>query len=195
MNFFSIDDVPTYCDISKNGVVVVFDTETTGFHNHDDVVQLAVVVSKEGKERIAKAVYLKNQIPIDGTPASEVNGITDALLAEQGLDPKEVLQDFLVLLGEAIAEYGKVLVVGHNLAFDYRMMSNMFSRYGLSGFPKGTIWCCTKEFVKALSLPPDFLSNNKLATCISTMSIKGENSHDALDDAKATMELFRFLTN
>lgn len=72
--------VPTYFEFAKHGTVVVFDTETTGFEDTDDVVQLACVVIKDSKETISQAVYLKNQVPIDGTEAQTVNGLTDEFL-------------------------------------------------------------------------------------------------------------------
>lgn len=195
MTDFRIDLVPLYCEFAQRGTVVAFDTETTGFHNHDDVVQLAVVVMKDGKEQFAKAVYLKNQVPVDGTEAQSVNGITDALLAEKGLDPKLVLEDFLALLNCTIEEEGRVLLVAHNLSFDFRMMNNMLHRYGCDTFPNGVIGCCTKEFAKALQLPKTILPGNHLRHCIDKFGIKGSNSHDALDDAKACMELFKFLVS
>ena len=194
MKTFELERLPEYRDLAKNGSVVVFDTETTGLSNDDEVVQLAVVKFHKGEEQFAKAVYLRNSVPVDGTAAA-VNGLTDAILREKGLDPKEVLEDFLVMLGETVLAEGKVLLVAHNLSFDMRMMNNMFRRYGLSGFPKKAIGCCTKEFVKALALPPEVLPSNHLRTCIEHLEIKGVNSHDALDDAKACAELFKFLVD
>ena len=191
---FLLGAIPTYGDFSKKGTVVVFDTETTGFKNEDDVVQLAVVVLKGGQELFGKAVYLKNQVPIDGTEAQAVNGITDEVLAREGLDPKEVLEDFLALLDDTIEKEGKVLLVAHNLSFDWRMMANMFRRYGCRDFPLGIIPCCTKEFVKSLCLPKEILPDTHLRTCISAFNLNAQNSHDALDDARACLELFKFLT-
>ena len=81
--------------MAKTGAVVVFDTETTGFEDYDDVVQIAAIVMVDGNEVYSEAVYLRNQVPIDGTEAQKVNGITDALLAEKGIDAKEALQAFL----------------------------------------------------------------------------------------------------
>lgn len=196
MEMFSIANVPLYCDFAQRGTVIVFDTETTGLHNHDDIVQLAVAVMHDGKDQFAKAFYLKNQVPLDGTEAQKVNGLTDEFLAKNGLEPKRVLADFLTLIGTTILHEGRVLLVAHNLAFDARMMSTMFSRYGFGGFPtRNCFGCCTKEFVKALNLPPHVLENNKLKTCIERLNIKGINSHDALDDAKACLELFKMLTS
>ena len=192
---FLLSDIPLYCEFAKKGTVVVFDTETTGFKNEDDVVQLAVVVLKDGKESFGKAVYLKNRVPIDGTEAQSVNGLTDELLSREGLEPKEVLEDFLALLGEIIAKEGKVLLVAHNLAFDWRMMANMLDKHGCHDIPDGVVPCCTKEFVKSLQIPKTILPGNHLKDCIASFNLQATNSHDALNDARACAELFKFLTS
>ena len=191
---FLLREVPRYCEFAKKGTVVVFDTETTGLTDADDVVQLAVVVLKDGKEHLSKAVLIKNKVPIDGTEAQAVNGLTDELLAKEGLDPKEVLDDFLALICSTIAAEGKVLLVAHNLSFDWRMIANMLKKHGCADLPDGVIPCCTKEFVKSLGLPKSVLPGNHLRNCIKAFNLPAQNSHDALDDAKACMELFRFLT-
>lgn len=192
---FLFCDVPLYCEFAKKGTVVVFDTETTGLRDEDEVVQLAVIVLKDGKEQFGRAVYLKNQVPIDGTEAQSVNGLTDELLQREGLDPKVVLEDFIALLCDAIAKEGRVLLVAHNLSFDWRMMANMLRKYGCPDIPTGVVPCCTKEFVKSLHLPKSVLSGNHLRNCIATFNLQAANSHDALDDARACMELFKFLTS
>ena len=192
---FLLKDVPLYHEFARKGTVVVFDTETTGLSNEDEVVQLAVVVLKDGNESFGKAVYLKNQVPINGTEAQSVNGITDEMLAKEGLEPTDVLEDFLALLEETIEEEGKVLLVSHNLSFDWRMLANMLWKYGCRDIPDGVVPCCTKEFVKLLQIPKAILSSNHLSNCIATFNLTSQNSHDALDDARACMELFKFLTS
>ena len=195
MNYFSVEKVSDYCDIAKNGTVVVFDTETTGLEDTDDVVQIAAVVLVGGKEVYSEAVYLKNQVPIDGTEAQKVNGITDALLAEKGNDPKEVLQGFLDRLHYWHGEVGRVLLVAHNLSFDFRMIANMLNKYGMPPIPDFVELCCTKEFVKALKLPKSILPGNHLRNCIKAFNLQAKNSHDAYDDTRACLELFKFLIN
>jgi DNA polymerase-3 subunit epsilon len=181
--------------MAAEGTVIVVDTETTGFKDADDVVQLAVIAMEKGKELFSKAVYLKNQIPIDGTEAQKVNGITDELLSREGLAPSEVFSDFLALINSIIEKEHKVLLVAHNLSFDYRMISQMLKRYGLPCIPNGVVGCCTKEFVKSLNLPQSILPDNRLLNCIKAFNLNAQNSHDALDDARACMELFKFLTS
>lgn len=190
---FSYSKVPLYCELAQNGTVVVFDTETTGLTSEDDVVQLAYIVMNKGKVITEKSVYLKNQVPINGTQAQQVNGITDEYLATHGEEPDVVLMEFRDLLNSIIEQDKKVLLVAHNLAFDAKMLNIMFGRYGIEGFPKNTIGCCTKEFVKALRLPLSRLPNNKLCTCIEAFKLNASNTHEALADTHACAELFKFL--
>lgn len=195
MNFFNIASIPLYQVMADNGTVIVFDTETTGLSDNDDVVQLAVVAMRKRTELFSKAVYLKNKVPIDGTEAQKVNGITDELLRTHGLDPFDVLSDFLALIEKTIEEEKMALLVAHNLSFDYRMIVNMMRRYDVAyDLPERVFGCCTKEFVKSLRLPKDLLSVNHLRNCIRAFNLNAKNSHDALDDAKACWELFNFLT-
>ena len=194
-SFFQSGDIPAYCEFAKKGTVVVFDTETTGFKDDDEVVQLAVIVFKDGIEQFGKSVYIRNTVPIDGTEAQQVNGITDAILLEKGLEPIVVLNDFLALLKSTIDDEGRVLLVAHNLSFDWRMIANMLERNGCEEIPNGVMPCCTKEFVKSLRLPKTVLPGNHLRYCIEAFHLNASNSHDALDDARACASLFRFLTN
>jgi DNA polymerase III epsilon subunit-like protein len=193
--FFQTGLVPTYCDIAKNGIVVVVDTETTGLSNHDDVVQLAVVVMVKGEEKLLKEFYIRNQVPLNGTEAQTINGLTDEYLAEYGMDPKEVFQDFITMLKWYMSKGIPVMLVGHNLSFDYRMISNMLQRHGIEPIPHEIVMCCTKSFVKALNMPKTFMPNSRLCSCVEAFNLKGENSHDAMDDAKACMELLKLLTD
>ena len=139
--------------------------------------------------------YLKNKVPIDGTEDQTVNGLTDEFLKKEGLEPKGVLLNFLELLNKAILEEGNVLLVAHNLSFDLRMIENMLKRYNLPPIPKGTVFCCTKEFVKSLKLPKTILPGNHLRNCIKSFNLNAQNAHDALDDTRACLELFKFLTD
>ena len=195
MKTFEEKLIPTYCEFAKHGTVVVYDTETTGLEDTDDVVQIAAIVMKDGVESVSQAVYLKNRVPIDGTGAQAVNGLTDEFLRKEGLEPEGVLLNFLELLNKPIEEEGKVLLVAHNLSFDARMIENMLDRYGLPSIPAGTIGCCTKEFVKSLKLPKTILPGNHLRNCIKAFDLNAQNTHDAMDDTRACLELFKFLTD
>ena len=90
---FSFENIPLYMGAAKNGCVIAFDTETTGLHNHDDIVELGCVEHERGIMTFEYSVYLRNTVPINNTEASQVNGLTDEFLAEKGEDPKQALSD------------------------------------------------------------------------------------------------------
>lgn len=199
---FSINNIPLYMEAAKNGCVVAFDTETTGLHNHDDIVQLAWVVMEKGELTRADFTYVQNRsVPIDGTEAEGVNGLTDAFLAVQGREPKEAYRKFRGLVDGLINRHGYIVLIAHNLPFDLRMLYNNIMRYDpkwsepmFSSLRAKTIGCDTKEFVKTLNLPKEILPGNHLRNCIDSFALDAKNSHDALDDTRACMELFKFLT-
>lgn len=87
------------------------------------------------------------------------------------------------------------MAVVDNLAFDLRMLESMLRKYSLPPIPKGVIGCCTRDFVKALNLPKSILPGNHLRYCIQAFNLPAKNSHDAMDDTVACLELFKFLTN
>ena len=192
---FSINNIPLYMEAAKNGCVVAFDTETTGLHNHDDIVEFGYVSMEKGIMTFEYSVYVKNTIPLDGTEAAQVNGLTDAFLAEHGEDPVQAFGDLRKIIGNKIEMYGQIVLVAHNLPFDLRMLSNGFARHGVEPLPADRIiGCDTKEFVKTLNLPKEILPGNHLRNCIDSFALDAKNSHDALDDTRACMELFKFLT-
>ena len=200
---FSVENIPLYVDAAKNGCVIAIDTETTGLHSHDDIVQLAWVVMEKGKITKQDFTYVQNySVSLDGTEAQSINHLTDAFLSIEGRSPGEVLgEKFPGILGYYIREYEKVVLVGHNLPFDLRMLYHNITRYCgtyaekiISLMRKGCIGCDTRDFVKVLNLPKNVLPDNTLENCTSVFALDAANTHRAIDDTIACMELFRFLT-
>ena len=198
---FSIENIPVYADAAKNGCVVACDTETTGLHNHDDIVELAWVVMQKGEVTQADFTYVQNlSVKLDGPEAQQVNGLSDAYLAVNGRHPKEAFQKFVFRLWELIDRYGYIVLAAHNLPFDLRMLQSNMARYSAKGFQmipdytRRIVGCDTKKFVKSLNLPKSILPDNHLRNCIAAFALDAKNSHEAMDDTKACMELFKFLT-
>ena len=200
---FSVENIPLYIEAAKSGCVIAFDTETTGLHNHDDIVQLAWVVMQKGE--ITKCDYTNVQnlsVSIDGTEAQKINHLTDAFLMVDGRTPNEVFsRKFGGMLDSYISRYGQVILAGHNLQFDLRMLYHNITRYCgtyaekiISLMRKGCIGCDTRDFVKVLNLPKNVLPDNTLENCTSVFALDAANTHRAIDDTIACMELFRFLT-
>ena len=199
---FSINNIPLYMEAAKNGGVVAFDTETTGLHNHDDIVQLAWVVMEKGEITRRDYTNVQNRsVSIDGTEAQKINHLTDAFLMIDGRSPEEVFgEKFWGMIDSYISRYGQVILAAHNLQFDLRMLYHNITRYCVNSewiislMRNGCIGCDTKEFVKSLKLPKEVLQDNTLENCLSAFALDAANTHQALDDTIACMELFRFLT-
>ena len=185
METFNIEKLPDYFTFAKEGEVFVFDTETTGCGDSDDIIQLALLHAKDGEVVSSSSAYIRSEVPIDGTEAQSVNDITDEFLDLNGKKPIEVLSAFRLTICEAVDRAGKCLLVAHNLPFDLRMVENAFRRYGLEELPDGVIGCDTLAFVRAMAFPKDILPNNKLGTCMEAFALDGENSHEALADTHA----------
>ena len=194
MQTFSLELVPEYFVFAKEGDVFVFDTETTGLNDSDDIVQLAMLHVKDGQVKSASSAYIRSTVKIDGTEAASVNGLSDDFLDLNGKPPITVLGAFRMTLCETIERYGRCLLVAHNLPFDLRMVNNALKRYGMDSLPDGIIGCDTKEFVKALNLPKSILPNNRLCSCVDSFALDAQNTHDAMDDVMACYRLFQFLT-
>lgn len=113
--------------------VLVLDTETTGLLPHDllqrdkypHIVQISFrVYDTSTKRHFARSFIVKPPIPIP-PESTAVHGITNAIAAKEGLTLRETL------LHLAIALEGCDEVVGHNLAFDVRVLERELEREGL----------------------------------------------------------------
>lgn len=200
---FSTENIPLYFEAAKNGCVVAFDTETTGLHNHDDVVQLAWAIMEKGEIVWRDFTYVQNlSVPLEGTEAQKVNKLTDSKLALEGRYPREVWSKFYWMLDGLAAKHWRVLLVAHNLPFDLRMVQNNAIRYGIDeehslaglALTGKLIGCDTKEFVRQLKLPKEVIPDCHLSNCVESFALDAANTHDALDDTLACLELFRYLT-
>ena len=116
--------------------LIVYDFETTGLLSTPNVqpIELAAYfIDKEGtKKELHKYIacpYSIEDTPVtkDGKTISDLTGITDADLAENGFELKDVMNEFKDLIVTA-RENKPYCIVGHNiLRFDnplYRMMQN-----------------------------------------------------------------------
>ncbi len=94
---------------------VVFDLETTGISpNYDEVVEISAIKVRKGRvvEEFNTLVNPKRPIP---RRASQVNGITNEMVAEAPLF-EEVLSDFFDFVGDDV-------LVGHNIgSFDMKFL-------------------------------------------------------------------------
>jgi DNA polymerase-3 subunit epsilon len=121
------------------------DLETTGLDfDNDEVTEIAwVLVDTDIEKPLLTESYLLN---INGTVSDEITeltGITNGILKEFGVDPKEIYERFL----DVIIQHNVGYIVAHNgNGFDKPMLKNAMESCGLD-FPK-TEWLDTYEDVE-----------------------------------------------
>lgn len=163
-------------DEDYNSSFVVFDIETTGLNKQDDkITEIGAVKIKNGEiiDRWSSFVNPERHIP---EHISELTSITDDMVADA---PKisEILPEFL--------EFSKgSVLVAQNARFDTGFIKIFCDRLGLEyNFP------CIDTLILARGLYPE-LSNHKLDTLTKHLNVILENHHRAVDDAKATADIF-----
>jgi len=164
--------------VLQDGRLVVFDTETTGTDPvQDDIIQFAAVEIVNGVVGRELNIYLKTDQNLDSSVA--VHGITREVLDERGLDRPEGLNRIMEFVGDSP-------IAAHNLLFDEWMLESNLIREKLPGFRGGREGFCSLEIARALD---PHATRHTLDHLITRYDLKGQNSHDALEDVRATVEL------
>ncbi|MFC8515536.1 exonuclease domain-containing protein [Streptomyces sp. NPDC057257] len=114
-----------FADVRK----AAWDTETTGPNPLEDrIVTAAFIVRGGGREDRNFSWLINPGIPIP-TEASEVHGITDAMVQADGQDPKTALDEIATNLVRAI-QWG-MPVIAFNQSFDWSILHYDLLRNGL----------------------------------------------------------------
>ena len=174
------DSMPVLYRYAMHGRVVVFDTETTGMSNQDEICQIAAIEYERGVETRTMNEYLTPTCPMNPF-AEQVHGLSHGFLEAHGIPPAVGIDRFFSFLG------GDVLLVAHNLPFDMRMLNNVCIQYGLLHARTDIETCDTLALARFAR--PD-LGCYTLENLVGALGTEGMNSHDALDDAHACAGVF-----
>ncbi len=155
---------------------VVFDIETTGFSNiQDRIIEIGAVKVQNGKIVDTYSTFVNPGIPIP-FEITNLTSITDEMVMDA--PPIDVIMPaFLEFVGDAV-------LVAHNAGFDVGFVEENCKRLGLPG---GFAYMDTVALARVL-LPT--LAKYKLNVVAKALNISLENHHRAVDDAKATAEIF-----
>lgn len=163
-------------DENLDGTYIVFDLETTGFSSiKDKIIEIGAVkvVNGEVVDRFSTFVNPKRPIPFEIT---QLTGITDEMVIESP-DIETILPQFLEFAGDGV-------LVAHNAGFDVGFIEQN-CRY--QEIVPNFVYVDTVALARVL-LPT--LSRYKLNVVAKALGIPLENHHRAVDDAKATAEIF-----
>lgn len=176
--FEDLSDALFGCPLSR---VAIFDTETTGFSDGDEILEIAVV---DGYGETLLSSYVRPQHHTKWPGAAEVNHIT---FADVGDAP--TIEELAPSLAETLGSAG--LVSGYNVSYDLSMLR----RVGvLSSWPRNT-FDVMKEFARVHGKPSRKWGSKRwvrLSECAATYGYTF-HPHDAEDDARATAFCFRHL--
>ena len=168
--------------------IVVFDTETTGLDVfNDDIIEIAAIRIKDG-EVIGKPLnlYIETDKPISpmlGDKENPMYAIYHKKMATgELLTPEDALQRFLRFVGTSP-------MLGHNANYDYNILDNNLQRYCNDTMQAHENRCF--DSLKLIRLLAPSLHSYKLESLLETFQLAGVNSHQAIDDVKATVSLVR----
>lgn len=164
---------------------IIFDTETTGLSDDDEIIELAITDEK-GKELYCQRFNATKNI---SHSASKVNGITDGMLLNMPSFKNE-FSKIKAIFDEADQ------VMGYNVDFDIRLLSQTCELYGFD--PKWAYSLKTRCVMIMYSnyaydfynITPTF-RKHKLTNACEKMDIKIENAHSALGDCVMTAALIK----
>jgi DNA helicase-2/ATP-dependent DNA helicase PcrA len=172
-----------FLNVYFNKRIVIFDTETTGLDTEsDDIIQIAAIEISKGVIGRTFEVYIQTDKSLNASV--NVHHITNEMLAEKGVPANEAINRFKSFVnGDSL--------VAHNLAYDWAILSSNNVRSGIETSAHfSSLNFDTLEITRRLHPK---LHSYKLVDLISAFSLDGENTHNALDDVKATANLVQYL--
>ena len=165
--------------------LVILDTETTGIqHKTDEIIELAALratpcgsqlKTEEEMDLLIRLSPSKTLPPL----IENLTGISEAMLLQDGVSKEEAGNRFARLLA-----HPNTLVVAYNAQFDLCFLYYFLARLGLADALRSI------KMLDALTIYKDRRDYpHKLCNAIDAYGLQGENTHRAIDDAKATLEL------
>lgn len=176
------------CLFDKYDKLFLFDTETTGLiYNRDEIIEFAAVVleRKDGQVVVTEEYdELITLSPGGFVPAQieALTGITNQDIREKGIPKTRVCCDIARMMA------GNTLLLAYNAHFDLSFLFYMLLRDGDIQILKG------KDKLDLLTVYKDRRSYpHKLCNAIDAYGLSGKvvNSHRAVDDVLATVEVMK----
>ena len=168
--------------------LVIFDTETTGLEfSRDEIIEFAaVVLEKDGADLKILQEYdeLITLAPGSFVPPmiQKLTGITDMDIRERGIPKTRLCRDIAEMVK------GNTLLIAYNAHFDLSFLFYLLLRDGDPTILKG------KDKIDLLTVYKDRHSYpHKLCNAIDVYRLSGKvvNSHRAVDDVLATVEVMK----
>lgn len=162
--------------------VVSIDIETTGLDSSKDKILSIGAVKYNESSKKYKTFYqvVKSECDIPDK-ISKLTGLTNEILVSDGVDIKEALEELRKFIGDRI-------IIGYNLTFDYKFLAREYEKLGQKIFMNEL-----EDLLPIIKRKNLFLDNYKLSTVLKEYGIENQDAHNALSDARATLDLLNKL--
>lgn len=159
--------------------IVIIDFETTGLSPYNDrIIEVGAVIVKE-KKVINSFSQLMNPGCYLPYFITDLTGISNSMLTDKPR-PEKIMPKLKRFIGDRV-------ILAHNASFDSKFLHSEMSRVNIT---INNPFLCTMLLSRRLI--PD-VYDYKLGTLANYFSIKIGKAHRALDDVKATAELWGHL--
>lgn len=167
------------------GTIIVFDVETTGLnYRFDSVIEFGgiKVTEKNGSAQVVEETDLLIRLPEGrrlGAEITRLTGITPGMLDQNGVEPRYAAEAISDMLSTP-----DTLLVAYNAQFDLCFLYRFLEQYKCEECLKGV------KMLDALTIYKDRRPYpHKLCDAVESYHLNGQNTHRAIDDARATWEL------
>jgi DNA polymerase III epsilon subunit family exonuclease len=164
--------------------VIYFDTETTGLdYKTCQIIELAMLIVEDGTivEEYDEFVNIGRNLPSDIT---NITGITDEMLASEGLSEERVAEDLKKNMTPG------TIMIAHNCQFDLSFVYSLLKRHypddEVEDILKSIKWIDTVTILKDRKEFP-----HKLCDAVEYYGLEEVNFHRAIDDTRALCALTR----
>ncbi len=165
--------------------VLLFDFETTGLNPmRDQIIEIGAIVLEKVNGSYTITQTLQELVMADGplpSKITDITHITDDMLLREGITQEEACHKLLDLYQDE-----KTLLVAYNIQFDLGFMTALFRKYWRSNF-----WI-KNDLLDVMAVYKDrHAYPHRLQNAVATYHIAEPNTHRALDDIKATLEVLK----
>lgn len=159
---------------------VILDTEATGVGTDDEVVELSIM-AMDGFVLYHSYFYPQKEVDAG---AQMVNHLSKQVLAQRGARYfRDEWRNIKFVIGNA-------RVLGHNISYDIRLIKQTLAKYGCDVSEADKIFANADDTIRIVKnwVATKSYSLNNLAHLL---GIDREESHDATDDCKMTLEVLQ----
>ena len=171
--------------------IVVLDTETSGLSfTNDEIIEFSAVRLEWREKELVTVAEIDEFVRLSGDrrlnpKIVELTGITDEMLREDGIGKQEICEILAQLLTP------RTLIAAYNAQFDLLFLYHLLSKHGDARILKDQPKLDRLTVYKDRRVFP-----HKLCNAIEAYNLQDKvcNSHRAIDDVRATVEVMKAMS-